>query len=261
MNYNAVIKKETFVDSIAWWSYSDNPVAIGLKNRIIAYPTPSSGLTVRGFSGKKIFTINNNEDKIYAAFLSPDESYLIASDYSKKMFFFDLSGRKLNEVSLNDTINLNWHTLKFFPNGEQFVVGAYDGIYFFSKNGSIQKRVELQGDVTTLDISNDGSYLICGANGLSLLDSTGKILVTVETPHPTQTTKVRFSPNKKVFASLGVYGSVRLWDFDGRLLYDFKEMPIAWNVTFHDDKILISGRNEVKIWTLPNLPEDFLMSN
>lgn len=258
--YSPTKKVEIFIDSLEWWGYSDNPVAIGRKKEILAYPTRADGFAIRDFSGNLILNYHDKSDTIEAIFISPDESFLVASNYFHKMYLFDIKGRKINEIILNDSIDLNWHTLKFFPNGEQFVVGMYGGIAFFTKNGNFKRFLQIQGDVSTLDISSDGNFIICGSEDLTLLNSLGRIVSVVKKPHPTHTTKVRFSPNKKIFASLGVYGSLKLWDYDGRLLYEFKEMPIAWNVTFYKNNILISGRNEIKLWSMPNLPEDFIKS-
>ncbi len=258
LTHNHITKKEILLDSLEWWSYSDDPVAIGRKNEILAYPTRSNGFAIRDFSGNQIIKYHNEADTIEAVFISPDESFLVATNYFQKLYFFDFVGCKTREVSLNDSIYLNWHTLKFFPNGEEFVVGTHSGIAFFTKNGDFKRMVQIQDDVKTVDISSDGKFIICGGDDLILLDSLGGIISVVNKPHPTFTTKVRFCPNKKVFASLGVYGAVKLWDYEGRQLYDFKEMPVAWNITFHENNILISGRNEVKLWSLPNLPEDFV---
>ncbi|MEK7257802.1 MAG: hypothetical protein AAB316_23800, partial [Bacteroidota bacterium] len=130
--------------------------------------------------------------------------------------------------------------------------------FIFSKSGTFIKKIKAAEEVSTLDISPKGDWILYGREKLILSDTSGNISVRVDSPHPGLTTKVRFSPAKKIFASLGVYGSVKLWDYEGRLIYEFLEMPVAWNVTFQGDNILIAGRNKVKIWTLPNLVEDFI---
>ncbi len=261
---NIYTGRSKLMDCAYWESYSDAPIAILPNRNLFAYITDQShDCVIRDFAGN---TVGKYIDSVYRAqlvFRHPSEQFVVVSNGSDSLRFIDLNGHFIRQIKMEafaaENDYLVMHTLKFLPDGKSFVVGASDFIYFYNDTGKLIRKIPSSDVVLSVDVSGDG-LIACVDNSrnLTVLDTAGRQHALVQSADPFQITKVKFVPQKKAIVTLGIYGTTKLWDYRGRPLYQFIEMPIAWNVNIHRDNLYVSGRNEIKIWILPNLVEDFL---
>ncbi|MFB2918146.1 MULTISPECIES: AAA-like domain-containing protein [Aerosakkonema] len=184
------------------------------------------------------------------ASFSPDSKYIAtASDDSTVLW--NLSGKQIEQFT--------GHYISFSPNSEYIAVASNKGItsIWDLSEKEITKFIGHQGHLNCVNFSPDGKYIATASDDgtARLWDLSGNIVAKF-IGHCDKVTNVSFSPNSDYIATVSDdctdYNTVRLWEFSGKQIAEFKREGIL-SISFSSDgkQIAIALYNSrVEIWDL-----------
>ncbi|CAD5969741.1 nSTAND1 domain-containing NTPase [Planktothrix agardhii] len=211
---------------ITEWNEPDNQnfynLAISPNGKYIVTIGENGNLYIWDFSGKQIAKLNYLGDIVK---FTPDSQYIVlASRMDTKIIFFDLSGQKAKEFSINGGGTIQ--SLDFTANGQEIVVGNAVGIVQFWNLKTLQNSREFKANtnqVTKVAISPDGRQLL--TLGVDVDSSKTNVLIS------------------------------RLWDLSGQKIADFsfsQTLTSEGDVSFSPDGQQIAtvtpGEGAVKLY-------------
>ncbi|MEZ2246790.1 PDZ domain-containing protein [Microcoleus sp.] len=251
---------------ITEWNEPDNQdfydLAISPDGKYIVTIGENSKLYIWDFSGKQIAKLNYLGDIVR---FTPDSQYIVAaSRMDTKIIFFDLSGQKAKEFSINGGGTI--HSLDFTANGQEIVVGNAVGIVQFWNLKTLQKIREFKANtnqVTKVAISPDGQRLLTLGVDVNLSKTTipvarlwdlsgQKIADFSFSQTLTSEGDVSFSPDGQQIATVTPgEGSVKLYDTRSGNLIDQLTISslFGFGLSYSPDgqTIFISGIEGIKL--------------
>jgi WD40 repeat protein len=210
-------------------------------------------------------TYRGHKETVYAVSVSPDGKQLLTGSFDKTVKLWDLaSGKELRTfggAAGHQNIVL---AVAFSPDGQTFASGGSDNLVKVWDVPASRARHELalSASVTATAISSDGKTAAAGDTGGEIKvvnPADGKELLKLK-GHVGAVTGLAFAPNNpKSLASVGVDGTLRLWDLNnGKPVATIiaHEKPIR-NVAFATGGNLVFTAGDdgaVKYWQLPIAP-------
>lgn len=208
-------------------------------------------------TGKKVHKFNGHTEDVYTVAISPDGKTLATGSEDKTIILWNLeTGEKIRELA---KCGGDVFTIAFAPDGQSlFSVSGDQIVRRWNLEGTELWQQRLPGIARTVDVSPDGSQLIChaAAGKLLLLDAnTGQTVKTIASE--TSGYPARFSEDgKRVYAALA--NALGCWQINsGRALRPVAGdgfPPVIGGVTAmavsrDGSRVVIGdGTNQVHVW-------------
>ena len=221
--------------------FSSNKIAFSPDGKFVVTDDFYDEITISDLNGKSINKFKPHKRFLTSLSFSPDGKSILTSSYDSTARLWNLKGTLLAELKahsgiVNDAI--------FSPDGKLILTGAQDGTCkLWNRNGILIQ--EFKGDffgANCMDFSPDGKTIVSGC------DRTLRFWVMSNRPiqeftHKDQVSSVSFSPDGKSILTGSYDYTARLWDFDGKLIREFKgHSSIITSVTFSPDgKSILTG--------------------
>jgi len=195
--------------------------------------------------------------------ISPNWKYFLTKSYiyKQKKYYFDIWDMAGN-LKKSVMVSRKPIKIKFFPNGEQFLVDTDKEISIYDKKGSKIKVFKKGGNLALGDITADGKAIAVwykNSNKVEILNNHGKKINDFLIPKVDERnsrysiSEIKFSNNGKKLAIKLNYLHIRLYSINGKLLSVISLKTRNLGASFivkNGDKLIISASPGFYIWDL-----------
>lgn len=234
-----------------------NSVAVSPNGAYIATGSLGGSVQLWRPDGSHLVTMQGEGNLVWSVAFSPDSSTLMSAGADGKINLWDLNGKLLK--TLEGHRKGVWRAI-FSPDGSLIASASPDQtVKLWKRDGTLLKTLPHQGLVFGIDFSADGRSLVTGAYdnqvriwqiGSPLSPQFGTLLNTLS-GHGTGVTSVIYSPRGDLIVSAEQYGTIKLWQPNGRLVKTIEIVSGFTNLAFNPDGetfVSVDADGMVKLW-------------
>jgi WD40 repeat protein len=227
-----------------------------VDNQTFVAASADSTIQHWNISGQQIGNFQGHSDDVLYLDVNKDGTLIASTGSDRTVRIWRIKGRK--EIQRIDVVSEVINQASFHPDGKLIALASNDqSVYLWSLRGIAPLDV-LRNSGRCLSLSSDNQTIMSGdKNGIiKLWRKDGKILLNFKA-HDKAISKVSFSPNGKILASVSNDGTSKLWHLDGRFIGKLKDENSNENIVAGmdfspDGKFIASAHNDstVKLWDL-----------
>jgi WD40 repeat protein len=240
-----------------------NSVAVSPNGAYIATASLDGSVQLWRPDGSHLVTIQAHKDRAWSVTFSPDSSTLMSAGADGKINLWDLNGKLLKTLE-GHSLGV-WRAI-FSPDGSLIASASPDQtVKLWQRDGTLLKTLPHQGLVFGIDFSLDGRSLVTGAYdnqvriwrvGNPSSSEFGTLLRTLS-GHRAGVSSVVYRPGDDSIVSIDQYGTIKLWQPDGRLIKTIESGSGFFNLTFDPNGQTFASVDTdgmVKLWRYDGTP-------
>lgn len=240
------------------WSLSFSP-----DGQTIAAAGYDQTLKLWSRDGKLRKTFQGHSAALREASFSPDGQTIASASLDGTIKLWQTEGSLLNTIA--PKAGQVW-SISFSPDGQTIASAHSNGtIRRWNLQGQLLQTIQAHsGQINRVRYSPDGKHLVSAGRDRTIRfwTSEGQALRTLQ-GHTAEVSGLSFRSDSQVLASASADGTIRLWQVsDGHELRTLQGNGYAfWNISFIDDKTLVSVSDDAKVelWNADTLEFDVLL--